>query len=511
MRTRGLWQPVTVSLRRLFPSASFVGCGDIRVSEATDQSAVCAVGGLFAAVRGTRHDGLGYVDAALERGAGSLLVPHPVSTVEVPQCVVHDVRAAYAVLCQALAGQPSQRLNVAGITGTDGKTTVAWLLRSIWQAAGHPSGLMGTIEYDDGGHTQQADLTTPGPDTLASWLAAMVARGTTHAAVELSSHALDQDRAAGVGLDVAVLTNLTQDHFDYHGDLANYAAAKSRILDLCDPAGIVVFNADDSRINTMISSTAGDRIGDRTRLSFGIETDADFTARIVDESVSGTRFQLQQRGHTGTPADSIELSTRLIGRHNVMNCLAAAAVAVGQGVPASAITSGIGSLAWVPGRLESVRCGQPFDVFVDFAHTETALRRCLESLRQVVAGRVICVFGAGGDRDRGKRPLLGAAAAAGADVCIVTSDNPRSEDPRRILESISAGVVGGGAEPVMVEDRQDAIAEAIGMARAGDAILVAGKGHETYQEIGGRRLRFDDREVVRATLHGVAWSDRVGA
>ena len=292
MRTRGLWQPVTVSLRRLFPSASFVGCGDIRVSEATDQSAVCAAGGLFAAVRGTRHDGLGYVDAALERGAGSLLVPHPVSTAEVPQCIVHDVRAAYAVLCQAVAGHPSRRLNVAGITGTDGKTTVAWLLRSIWQAAGHPTGLMGTIEYDDGGHTQQADLTTPGPDTLASWLAAMVARGTTHAAVELSSHALDQDRAAGVGLDVAVLTNLTQDHFDYHGDLANYAAAKSRILDLCDPAGIVVFNADDSRINTMISPTAGDRIGDRTLLSFGIEADADFTARIVDESVSGTRFRI---------------------------------------------------------------------------------------------------------------------------------------------------------------------------------------------------------------------------
>ena len=511
MRTRGLWQPVTVSLRRLFPSASFVGCGDIRVSEATDQSGSCGTGAIFAAVRGTRHDGVNYVDAALEQGAGALLVPHPVSTATVPQCVVHDVRTAYARLCQALAGDPGGRLNLTGITGTDGKTTVAWLLRSIWNAAGNPSGLMGTIEYDDGGHTQQATLTTPGPAALASWLAAMVARGTTHAALELSSHALDQDRAAGVELEAAVLTNLTQDHFDYHGDLASYAAAKSQIIDLCTPTGAIVFNADDSQITKLVNSTAAHRLAGRPRVSFGIDADADFTAHIIDESVSGTRFRLQQRGRGGSGVDSLEVTTGLIGRHNVMNCLAAAAVAVGQGVPDAAITSGIGTLGWVPGRLESVDCGQPFDVFVDFAHTEEALRRCLQALRRVVSGRVICVFGAGGDRDRAKRPLLGKAAAAGADICIVTSDNPRSEDPRRILAAIADGVTEGGVKPVVVEDRGDAIVEAIGMARPGDAILLAGKGHETYQEIGGRRLRFDDREVVRATLHGVSWSDRVGA
>ena len=511
MRTRGLWQPVTVSLRRLFPSASFVGCGDIRVREATDVSGSCEPGSLFAAVRGTRHDGVDYVNAALEQGAEALLVPHPVSTAAVPQCVVHDVRAGYARLCQALAGNPSGRLKLAGITGTDGKTTVAWLFRSIWQAAGQSSGLLGTIEYDDGGHTQQAHLTTPGPAALASWLAAMVARGTTHAALELSSHALDQDRAAGVELEVAVFTNLTQDHFDYHGDLASYAAAKSQIVDLCAPTGEIVFNADDPQIHKMVCSMDSGRVAGRRCVSFGIYADADFTARIVDESVSGTRFCLQWTDPGGAAVESVEMTTGLVGRHNVMNCLAAAAVAVGQGISESAIASGIGALTWVPGRLESVQCGQPFDVFVDFAHTEESLRRCLGALRRVVPGRVICVFGAGGDRDRTKRPMLGEAAAEGADICIVTSDNPRSEDPRRILAAIAEGVAKGGGTPVVVEDRQEAIVEAIGLAREGDAILVAGKGHETYQEIGGRRLRFDDREVVRETLHGAAWSDRVGA
>jgi len=511
VRTPGARQPVTVSLRRLFPSASFVGCGDIRVSEATDQSGRCTVGGLFAAVSGMRQDGLRYLEEALGRGASSLLVPHPVPTATVPQCVVHDVRAAYAQLCQAVAGDPSRRLRLSGITGTNGKTTIAWLLRSIWQAAGHPGGLLGTIEYDDGGHTQQAELTTPGPAVLASWLAAMVARGTTHAALELSSHALDQDRAAGVALESVVLSNLTQDHFDYHGDLAHYAAAKSGIFELCASDGTVVFNADDPGIVALVDGAEAGRLEGCTCRSFGLQQDADITARVIDESVSGTRFILHHRNATGPSYDSLELTTRLIGRHNILNCLAAVTVAVESGVSPTAIASGIGSLAWVPGRLESVHCGQPFDVFVDYAHTEDALRRCLDALRRVVSGRLICVFGAGGDRDRMKRPMLGAAAAAGADVCIVTSDNPRSEDPQQILSAVAEGVEVAGGAPVVVEDRQQAISQAINIAEAGDGILVAGKGHETYQEIGGRRLRFDDREVVRATLHGLAVSDRVEA
>jgi len=508
VRRRGAWQPVTVSLRRLFPSASFVGCGDIRVSEATDQSGRSVAGGLFAAVRGTRQDGLRYVDEAVGRGVSSLLVPHPVPTAAVPQCVVHDVRAAYSRLSQAVSGDPSQRLRLAGVTGTNGKTTIAWLLRAIWQAAGHPSGLLGTIEYDDGGHTQQAELTTPDPATLASWLAAMVARGTTHAALELSSHALDQDRAAGVVLEAAILSNLTQDHFDYHGDLASYAAAKSVILGLCAPSGTVIYNADDSGIVKLVQTAPVGTLEGRTLRTFGIENEADVMARVVDESVSGTRFQVQYHESASAERGSFELTTRLVGRHNILNCLAAAALAIEQGVSTRSIAAGIESLAWVPGRLEAVQCGQPFDVFVDYAHTDDALRRCLDALRRVVDGRLICVFGAGGERDRLKRPMLGAAAAA-ADVCIVTNDNPRSEDPRQILTAVAEGVSAAGGQPLVVEDRQEAISEAIGIALPGDGVLVAGKGHETYQEIGGRRLRFDDREVVRATLHGMGRTDRV--
>ena len=504
------WQPVTVSLRRLFPLASFVGCGDIRVSEATDQSGRCVRRGLFAAVRGTRQDGLAYVEEALSRGVAALLVPHPVAKALVPQCVIPDVRAGYAKLCQALAGDPAGRLKLTGVTGTNGKTTTAWMLRSIWKAAGHPRGLLGTIEYDDGGHTQRADLTTPAPEALASWLAAMVARGTTHAALELSSHALDQDRAAGIALESVVLTNLTQDHFDYHGDLANYTAAKAAILELSPPGGNVVFNADDPGIVSLVDAwRGGERDGHQIR-SFGVEQDADVTGEVIAESVMGTRFLLTCRGTGSQSERQFELNTRLVGRHNVLNCLAAACVAIQQGIDSSAISAGIEALEWVPGRLEMVPCDQPFDVFVDYAHTEDALRRCLAALRRVVDGRLICVFGAGGDRDRLKRPLLGEAVANTADVCIVTNDNPRTEDPRKILEAVADGVSRGGGNPLVVEDREQAIGRAVAIAERGDGILVAGKGHETYQEIGGKRLRFDDREVVRATLHATGATNRLG-
>ncbi len=508
MTRRSAWQPVTVSLRRLFPSASFVGCGDIRVNAVTDRSGSCTSGGLFAAVRGTRQDGLRYVEESVAAGASSLLVPHPVSSAPVPQCVVHDVRSAYSRLCQAVAGDPSSRLSLAGVTGTNGKTTIAWMLRAIWQAAGHSSGLLGTIEYDDGGHTQQAELTTPDAGTLASWLAAMVARGTTHAVLELSSHALDQDRAVGVSLDAVLLSNLTQDHFDYHGDFSAYAAAKSKILKLCSPSGTIVYNADDPRIVSMVEEAGQAMLQGRVCLSFGIECDADVVGRVVDETVSETRFVVESGGRTGRRGEKLELTTGLVGHHNILNCLAATTLAREQGISDDAIAAGLGSLAWVPGRLEAVECGLPFDVFVDYAHTEDALRRCLGALRRVMSGRLICVFGAGGDRDKLKRPLLGAAAAEAADVCIVTSDNPRGEDPQRILTAIAEGVCGAGGEPVLVEDRHEAIALAIDIARAGDVVLVAGKGHESYQEIGGRRLRFDDREVVRATLKRVTRGER---
>ena len=507
---RGQTSRVTVSLRELLPTSSFVGCGDVRVRSATDRSERCQPGQLFAAVRGLRHDGLDYVGEALERQAGALLVSQPVATAEVPQCVVGDVRGAYARVCQALAGDPSRLLTLTGITGTNGKTTVSWLLRSIWQAAGHPAGLVGTIEYDDGGHTQIADLTTPAAPELASWLAAMAARGTTHAALELSSHALDQGRAVGVELASAVITNLTQDHFDYHHDWAGYTTAKARIVELVRSGGHVFYNSDDGRVRELLrgANVLASRAEGFVSFGLGDGPESDWRARGVGEAVRGTRFIVEKNG---VPRPGLEVSTRLVGRFNVRNCLAAIAVAAEEGIPESSIVAGIGSLSWVPGRLESIHCGQPYDVFVDYAHTDDALRRSLKALRRVVPGRVVCVFGAGGDRDRGKRPLLGAAAGESADVCIITSDNPRSEDPERILSAVAEGVSAVGGEPYVVVDRQEAIGHAIRLARPGDAILVAGKGHETYQEIGGRRLRFDDREVLRATLSGSSRAESIGA
>ena len=498
MTIRDLCRPATVSLRRLLPVASFVGCGDVRVRDATDESGACVPGTLFAAVRGGRHDGLMFVDEALQRGAGALLVPRALPKAKVPQCVVPDVRWAYARVCQCIAGEPSRRLKLVGVTGTNGKTTVSWLLRSILQAMGLSTGLLGTIEYDDGGYTQQAELTTPGPRALSTWLASMVSRGTTHATMELSSHALDQDRAAGVELEAAVITNITQDHFDYHGDAASYMSAKSRILGMCRSTGCVVWNAEDQSVSKLVDAANG--LG--RQVSFAIAADADVRAEIVSESAEGTRFVVRPSG-----GQALKMVTPLVGRHNILNILAAMIVAEHLGADRDSIVAGIARLGSIPGRMEAVRCGQPFDVFVDYAHTDDALRRALVELQGVTKGRVICVFGAGGDRDRSKRPLLGAAAAT-ADVCIVTSDNPRSEDPRRILAEVSSGVEDAGGQPLVEEDRRVAIDRALNLARAGDCVLVAGKGHETHQTVGGRRLRFDDREVVRAALSRHPWQSR---
>ena len=483
---------VPVSLRRLFPLASFVGCADIRVFGATERSDECRPDVLFAAIAGTQVDGNRFVGEAVERGAGALLVQRPLADVAVPQCVVPNTRRAYARLCAALAGYPSGKLNIAGVTGTNGKTTVTWLIRSILQAAAKQTGILGTIEYDDGNRKDRSRLTTPDAKTLSQWLGAMVRRGTTHAAIELSSHALHQDRIAGTYLDVAVVTNVTQDHFDYHQDYASYLSAKSRIIEYVKVGGRIVLNADDPG-----SRSLHDRVdGSLRTTTYGFHPDSDVTAELLDESLSGSRFLLRLNG----AGNGVEIRTPLVGRHNVSNCLAAAAVAAHFDVPAEAIAAGVESLAAVPGRLERIDCGQPFDVFVDYAHTDDALRRCVDSLQRLTQGRVICVFGAGGDRDRSKRPLLG-NAAAGADLAVVTSDNARSEDPQQIIDDILPGFSGARNQPSVEVDRAAAIHWALQQAGAGDCVLVAGKGHEAEQIIGTERIPFDDREVIRRELH----------
>lgn len=485
--------PVPVNLRRLLPQSSFVGCGDLRVLFATDRSSECRPGCLFAVVRGTRSDGYAHVREALERGASALLVDRPLADAPVSQCVVPDVRKAYSELWHALMANPARNLGLAGVTGTNGKTTTTWLVRSILQAAGHRCGLLGTIEYHDGNIAERSSLTTPDSATLARWLAAMVAHRTTHAAMELSSHALDQRRTVGAALDVAAVTNITQDHFDYHQTFADYRRSKLRIFDLLKPGGLAVVNMDDAGSRSCLADRP-ERV-----LTYGLEQPADILADVLTETSRGTQFRLVHG------SENILVETRLIGRHNVSNCLAAAAMAMHFGATGEQIARGIAALDCVPGRMEPVACGQPFSVFVDYAHTEDALRHAVRALKPLTRGRVLCVFGAGGDRDRTKRPLLGKAASE-ADLAVVTSDNPRSEDPQVIIQEILTGFAGQRRQPYVEADRERAIRWALQHAGPGDAVLIAGKGHETEQITGDQRQHFDDREIAReclATLYPV--------
>jgi UDP-N-acetylmuramoyl-L-alanyl-D-glutamate--2,6-diaminopimelate ligase len=489
MTQRFLPVRVPVSLRTLLPAASFVGCADIRVTEATECSGQCGPHTLFAAIPGTHVDGTDFVDEAVRRGANSLLVQRPLPNVSIPQCVVPHVRKAFAELCTALAGSPSRHLSLAGVTGTNGKTTVTWLIRSILETSGRRTGLLGTIEYHDGIHWSPSKMTTPDSQSLAHWLSAMVEAGSTHAVLEVSSHALQQERTAGTEFDVAIVTNITHDHFDYHHDAESYRAAKARLLSHLKPQALVVLNADDEHSAALARRVAGDaRV-----VNYGLERPARVWATILDESLRGSRFLLRR----GT--DSIEVTTALVGRHNVSNCLAAAASTERFGLSLAEVKAGIEGLRLVPGRMERVDCGQPFDIFVDYAHTEDALRRSIGFLKRLSHGRVLCVAGAGGDRDRTKRPRIGQALSQ-ADVAIVTSDNPRSEDPEQIIREVLTGCSPKAHEPIVEPDRAEAIRRALGFAEPGDCVLVAGKGHEREQIIGNRRVPFVDRDVVRDLL-----------
>ena len=484
--------PCAVSLRRVLPQASFVGCTNLCVTDAVERSSDVQTGSLFAVVRGTKLDANQFVSEAFARGASGLLVNSAVANSPIPQCIVTDVRSAFSRICESLSGDPSRRLNIAAVTGTNGKTTTAWLIRSLLERSGHRCGLLGTVEYSDGISSSEPTLTTPDSRSLAQWLGRMVNAGSRFAAIELSSHALHQGRAAGIELEAAVITNVTQDHFDYHQTYEAYLQAKSQIVELVRPNGLIALNMDDPGAWSLRN-----RIAQSSKcISYGINSAADVSAQIRDESLSGTRFRL--RIHD----EMLDCATRLIGRHNISNILAAAAAAAHLGLTTHEIVTGIEAFRTVPGRLERVSCGQPFDVFVDYAHTDDALRRCLMSLRGLTAGRTICVFGAGGDRDRSKRPKLGQAASL-AEVAIVTSDNPRSEKPEAIVEEILQGMHNESTSAIVEIDRRQAIRQALIMARPGDCVLIAGKGHESEQIIGQVRLPFDDRQVAREILREI--------
>lgn len=479
-----------ISLRKHLPHASFVGCGDIWVQHITQDSRCCTEGSLFAAIPGSRDHGLKYLQQAIEQNAGAVLVEHPQCDVPLPQCVVPNVRKAFAELSAALHGHPSQKLSLLGITGTNGKTTVSWLLRSILEAAGQKTGLLGTIENSSGSLSEISSLTTPDAHQFQQWIARMVQEECQYAVTELSSHGLHQQRTAGSLYKAVGITNVTQDHLDYHETYENYLAAKSQIIQLCDRQGTVVVNLDDSGSKHLSNKIYP---GQKLFTISQTHTSATLYGEVIDQAINRTRFLM----HYGEEVLPVEVS--LIGEHNVSNCLMAAGLAFACGIEAEAVIKGLQQLESIPGRLQQVSNERGIQAFVDYAHTDDALKRVLSVLKPLTKGRLICLFGAGGDRDQSKRPLMGKAVSQ-ADLAVVTSDNPRTEEPESIIQQISAGIDQTKTKVHAITDRRAAIEWAVQEAEPSDTILVAGKGHEKIQIIGEERIPFDDVAVLSEFL-----------
>ncbi|HUT56347.1 MAG TPA: UDP-N-acetylmuramoyl-L-alanyl-D-glutamate--2,6-diaminopimelate ligase [Phycisphaerae bacterium] len=461
--------------------------GDADIEEVQFDSRRCGRGSCFVAVRGWTDDGHKYISQAVGSGAAAVVCEDEAGVGSKVACaVVDDAHEALGHLAQAHRGWPARRLVKVAVTGTKGKSTTAALIREILIEAGFRPGLLGTISYQTGRRSLPAPTTTPDPVSLAEMAAEMVADGCTHLVMEASSHALDQRRTAGLDFRVGVFTNFSGDHMDYHQTMERYFAAKARLFEQLAPEATAVVNRDDPQAR---------RIADSTRASvvwYALGEEADFLGRIVRADYGGTEFTVARA------SSRLKVRTHLIGRHNVYNCLAATAAAAALGVAPDAAASAIERVRSVPGRMERVQADAPYQVFVDYAHTDDALENALQSLRDVRAGgRVIVVFGCGGDRDRTKRPRMARAAERLADRIVVTSDNPRTEDPCAIVDEIVAGLSPGAMARTDIDpDRRRAIAMAIEHARPGDVVLIAGKGHENYQVIGNKRIHFDDVEVA---------------
>jgi UDP-N-acetylmuramoyl-L-alanyl-D-glutamate--2,6-diaminopimelate ligase len=502
---------MTLTSRRV-PLASLAPAvqGEVRGDPATMVGDVVldtrkvAPGALFCCVPGARVDGHDLAGKALDAGAVALVVQRPLG-LEAPQLVVGGVRDALAPLAAAFFDHPSRRLDLVGVTGTNGKTTTTFLLEAVFRAAGRVPGVLGTVEVRVGDDRRPAVHTTPEAPDLQRLLAEMADSGVQAAAMEVSSHGLALHRVDGTRFKAAIFTNLTQDHLDFHADLDDYYLAKRRLFTPAfTPLGVV--NLDDPH-GRLLAGTAEVAV-----VTTGTAADADWRATDVAASLEGTSFRV------ASPAGSRPVRLRLAGQFNVANALGALAAADALGIDLDTAVAGLEALAGVPGRFERVDAGQPFTVLVDYAHTPDSLDNLLRAARAVTGGRVLVVFGCGGDRDRAKRPIMGEIAGRLADLAVVTSDNPRSEDPEAIVAQVAEGVAGSaGPGRFLVEvDRRTAIRKALAMAAPGDAVLLAGKGHEQGQELaGGRKVPFDDRQVATEELKallggpGGSWSEAV--
>jgi UDP-N-acetylmuramoyl-L-alanyl-D-glutamate--2,6-diaminopimelate ligase len=476
-------------LARLVEGAELLGDPELAVSDVTHDSRRATAGSLFVAIQGFATDGNRFVGSARKRGAvavASAAEPEP----DVPWLRVRDAREALAILSAAVLGRPADSLTLVGITGTNGKTTTSYLVDSVLREAGRKVGLLGTVEYRTGDRLAEAVRTTPEASDLQALFREMLDAGCSHAVMEVASHSLALKRVHGCAFEVAIFTNLTRDHLDFHGDMDHYFASK-RILfaELLRPEGWAIVNADDDRAAELARCSRG-RV-----LTYSMKAPADFRAERVEVSLAGARFRVS------TPWGAVDAQTPLVGRFNVQNALAALGAAHALGVAPDVALAGLSSVPGVPGRTERVDAGQDFTVIVDYAHTDDALRSLLETVRDLEPRRVITVFGCGGDRDRTKRPLMGAVASRLSDVVVVTSDNPRSEPPEAIIEEILRGMNGGRkAERFAIPDRREAISHAMAVAEAGDVVVLAGKGHEKTQVLRDRTVPFDDRQVARDIL-----------
>jgi len=462
-------------------------------------------GNLFVALPGLRVDGMRFIPAAIDHGATAVLCqqrPAQDGEPAVPHLVVPDARAAMADAAAAFHGHPSDHLHMVGVTGTDGKTTTGFLLHALLQATARPAGLIGTVGFRVGDRAIENHLhqTTPESPDVQQLLATMVEAGLEYAVLETSSHALMLDRVRGCRFDSAILTNITSDHLDFHGTLENYRAAKARLFAGLggDPprtaAPIAILNRDDASYDAMAAASAA------PVLSYGRHPDADVRATDVVIAASGIRFRAV------TPAGVVELRSPLTGDFNVSNLLAALGFAVARSIPLDAAARALGTLQGVPGRMQRVEAGQPFAVVIDFAHTPDALAKALDTLRAVTPppGRLIVVFGAPGERDRGKRPVMGRVAAERCDLVVLADDDPRSEDRHAIIEQIAAGARAAGLREGQTllprPDRRAAIATAIAAARPGDTVLLAGKGHEQSITSGDVVQAWDEEAAARAAI-----------
>lgn len=458
--------------------------GEKEITMITDNSEKVCEGCIFVCIEGRRFDGHTKAAEAVERGAAAVVVQKDTGLKE--QLLVADTRAAYTRLCAAFYSHPEKKLDIIGITGTNGKTTSSFIIRSVLEKLGVKSGMIGTVKNITGDREYPAALTTPDPYELFGLFAEMVNSGCRCCVMEVSSQALDQKRVEGVHFKAAIFTNLTRDHLDYHGTFENYAAAKHILFENSD---IAVVNVDDEAAEYMLTGT------NCRNVTFSAKSDeCDYSAKNIRISATGVKYELVSNGDIG------RVDFAVPGDFSVYNSMGAAVCLIELGYGFREVLEALSGCGGVPGRMELLKTDTPYSVIIDYAHTPDGLENVLKSAAQITQGKVICVFGCGGDRDKTKRPIMGEIASRLADTAVITSDNPRSEDPEAIIKDITEGITGHGAKIIVEPDRTKAIGKALSVARSGDVIILAGKGHEAYQITAQGKAHYDEREIVARLL-----------